>query len=674
MKRNIFITSTLRQLARSAVLMLLIALATFLLVMYGAEYLSIKDKVEKISEYYPSIGYLMVEGGNGVSGNVIAGVQTVKDSRYVAATDERRGVQGVLQGMTNTNFYGIYPPKYEESFRLINGKIYSPHHTDAFFVGEVVSIDPGFERWSNVSPPYITRLEQPYIQLSVRADTILCGYPEHIVEGQTVKLRYYLSSDEVEEYMRLNERYGEADAVYPATPVDGITIGESYLFRGAYCYQTLFAHDASAGVKPEIGNDFDPLFLIPLNTETDGVDRTRDLVGESLWYAPTGTDGMFDTSTQGLEDFDAELARLRLCQSGVQLRTTADMTMLPNTQPEVRQISLFSGRMIDRDDNDCENRAVVTHHTFAEERGLGIGDTVTVRIPQSQFISAIAGLADSNVYIPNDLALAGIPQESYDYELELEIVGLYRYNNWSRPASPIGGFDDTYFYSIMYIPDSILHHDYTVELAPFRAASGAWLDDPYLPEAWFTFALDDTRNRQAFVDENEETLGALGLSVGFVQNNADIFWESAEPILRSAMLNALLFAAASLVLLLLVVFFFHRLRRKDLAIMRALGIPAITTARKSIYAIALSGLPMMIIGGLFAWLYISGMSGRTDAALWESNKTVQELWQSMDGSTPLRWVFIMIAGAYIALLVIAAISAWVKSRTPVIAMLTGNVK
>ena len=130
---NVFYKSTLRQPLRSAVLLILVVAAAFAAIMRLSEYIVLTNTINNIGGYYRSIGFLRNTEGSGSFANVYAGAGIVAQSPYVAYEDRRRGAEGVLQDMTNSDITGtmrLYDTGETGPFEIRN--------TDAFFYGEVI--------------------------------------------------------------------------------------------------------------------------------------------------------------------------------------------------------------------------------------------------------------------------------------------------------------------------------------------------------------------------------------------------------------------------------------------------------------------------------------------------------------------------------------------------------
>jgi|GEM_PF-1294593 len=580
-----------------SLLVLLIASAAYISSAYCIEAGIMARSIDEIGSYYRSVGTVSVAGSNSVNGDVRKAATAVESSPYVSLADERRGIEAVLRDMTSVDVYGMYPPAIADILVTPDGNVHQYRHTDAFFYGTLTGIKTGSMQ-INGFEGLVSQPERPYIQLNIDTDKVVLGFPEHVIEGQAVSLRYFLEGAELDEYVRLNENNVSGEPVYPATPVDGMAIGERYFLRSAYCYQGFYAREGRRSIYPEIGDAGDPLDMVALNVVTNSEEGTRSLYGAGIWYVPVEPGEPVDLSAPVLEGLNDEFARLRHNQSAVQLRTTRDMGSLPYAQPKARSIALSDGRLLSRDDEANAAPVVVINKFFAEERGLHIGDKIVAYIPQTQYISGIRGVGNGKV--PIDLALRSVPQEKYDHEIELEIVGIYYYTNWE--PNTLNEIGVTYFHNIMYLPDSVLPDCYNVELIQYLSGSGVSVSADYLPEAWFSFAVD-SRDEEAFMGEAGETLSSLGFGVSFISSDAAGFWDAAGRIMHSLVLKATAACLAAAFMFVIIAFLFSRLLRKEIAVMRALGCPRGDVVKRAVASALIAGAPAVVAGCLSAAAY-----------------------------------------------------------------------
>ena len=659
MKRNIFIISMFRQPIRTALLMLLLAASSFMLITNIAELIIINDAVEGIGSYYSAIGYLTLDGSNGISGNIYAGAEIVKNSQYVEHEDRRRGIDSVLGGMTNIDIAGMHPlPDWRPDFW---------HYTDAFFYATLTGIEHGSMPWPSVIVFQTPGLPEthPYIQLNLRVDEVLTGYPEHITYGQDVILRYFLSEQELEEYESLNESSTAGEEHYPATHIDEMAVGQRYFMRGAYYSQVFY--DLPGRGLPEIGRANDPLDMRPINERTLTEENGRHMEDDAIWYIPVDIGQSVDSSYQGMRNLDEELARMRHAQSSVQLRTTTGMENIPYIQPETNLVTLTDGRYINNEDAQGKNHVAVVSRYLAESRGLSIGDMITVLIPQEQALSGI--LDDTNNVFPSDIVIRALPQEQYSHRLELEIVGLYSLRSYAMLSNALPGPGITYPFNMIYIPDSVLTDEYelTASTSYFANYMSQQADvSEYLPEAWYSFVLSDPRDETAFLDDVSGRLSALGITAHIIPTNAMTFWGSAEPIVQGAAFNAAAFSLVFVAVAALAMYLHCRQRRKDYAVTLSLGKPVRKSRMQYLASSVAFGLPSVAVGGAAAWHYASYHAESTLKPLFEIENA------AIAASAPFFWLPVLAICAFIITLAMSMLLMALLTKRPLLDQLKNS--
>ena len=117
----------------------------------------------------------------------------------------------------------------------------------------------------------------------------------------------------------------------------------------------------------------------------------------------------------------------------------------------------------------------------------------------------------------------------------------------------------------------------------------------------YSFVLTDPRLQDAFLEEYSPKLKALGFDLSFVENNAKNFVAGADPLRKSLLMGAVLFAVALLMAIVFSVFLYLRQQRRNYAVLRALGVPARISNKQLILPLLGLGLLGSVIGALFSW-------------------------------------------------------------------------
>ena len=651
MHKNVFIKSMLRQPVRFAVLVVLIAAAAFAFTMRMTEYMIVSDKIDTIARFYRSVGFLR----RADTSHVLEGADIVANSPHVAFEDRRRGAQGRLVDMVNANVQwdGMF---WEEHIGMSR---YITSNSQTFLYGELLSIT------------YSPRAFFPHVNLLFQVDHFLTGYAEHRNELNiyTIRVHYYLSE----------EQSG-------VISVGDMIVGQRYFLRTLFRYANVDPH------RPEAPNVFTILHLAPGSEH-------------ELWYIPVEPGEFIDYTAYGWEWLHREIEEVRFAQSTVQLRTTADMTAMPAQQitpARDRPLARARGRWINHDDYLNANPVVVVHDMFLWYRDLEIGDTITIALSREQrrqynmtiypnrwderdgwgrfiYISCEIGFTDH--------VLRGV--DSADHVLELEIVGTFRLascheflSEWTVIPQTIR---QSWHLDYMFIPDSLLpddivyhsdawdgwHYMWTGSQHGFAAAWRANTAPPpadYLPAFWYSFVLNDARLEDAFLRENRDLLAAMGYEVLFIPTGAENFFASAEPILFSALLNTVMFVIVLILVLALVVFLYLRQNRREFAILRALGKPAIQIYCNILASVILLGIPAVSAGGIGGW-FVALNSATNTLNPFAELVPIHEF--TMDIDISVLWLFVFLAAMFAGLLVLTIIGAAQMGRTPVLELLQG---
>jgi len=493
---------------------------------------------------------------------------------------------------------------------------------DAFFFGTLTEI----YRSEN----------SPYKVLSVDVDSVMLGYPEHVMEGQTLYVHYFMT-------------FGETQT--GATVIDSMVVGERYFLRGVY-YDVWIAHESG------MPSQFNDLFVMhPLSEVTYGLFGERNIPRAGVWYIPAPPGSPVNLFVPGLENLNEEMQWIRHSLSAVRLQTTVDMSYMRLMQPGSGARAVLSeGRWVSREDNEFKHPVVTVHKDFAAIRGLSIGDSISIGIPPDQRMGGGAGIDQDSYHridVESDI------HAPHAHVLELEIVGTFEFVNASGMLA--GGWATT----LVYIPDSVLPPDVNLaENERSRRIGGEPVIILYEEGAifsdWYTFVLNDPRDADAFVAENREALASMGFSIEFLPGvaGAQAFWDSAEAILQAVTFNLVLFSIVAVIVLVLAVFIYIRQRQRDYAIMRALGTHEGMANRQLIRTLLLFALPAVITGGFGGWLL----------ALSEAAGTSESLPDVAQAEIGTLWLPALIVAVLVVLFIVTLISVAIRRR-PILELL-----
>ena len=646
MKNNIYVKSMLRQPVRTFLLFLLIALAAYTFVLRAVEYASVSQHIDAIAANYRAIGFLPAETD---FTDVSAAANILRDSPQVGREDRRRMLEGIAHDFFVPDVMGMNRGvAMENQWRF----------TGTLFYGEVDEV------WFDANT-----LNEGVIWIRVVVDDVMAGMPHHVVERQQVWIRYEFPPA----YPRIEMGDDEAIQAYGAEMFAAIggapVVGQRYFFYAHYYFHMRppVPPDGPTPSLPAVGRtQWDWLIMQPIDAEAN------------TWFVPVSEGETLDFDALGLSHI-AELGRLfNHSQRAFTLRSSTDMTAMPELQGMGASLRLNDGRWINLEDNLENNHVVVIGGAFAFWNNLRIGDTMTFNIHTNQFVDGMvpttAGQArPANVIVRSD-------HESDYYTIELEIVGIFTDSvEWGR----------TFGFATVFVPDSIIP-DYITVGAPRRDVPGfnvEWVEG-HLPSAWYSFTLASTRFEQSFLIEYRQTLHPQ--RIGMFQSGAGGFWSAVDPILLVILLNAAIFTAVLVMVLILVAFLYLRQRRRDFAIMRALGIPIRKILVKLCVSVFLFGLPAAAIGGGLAWNFAISEAQATlqpfvEMALEETDNVLDVFAQRganaaafraehEGASVPLSLLFILIGATLALLLIIIIIGYIIPLRRSVLEQLQGGSK
>ncbi len=337
---------------------------------------------------------------------------------------------------------------------------------------------------------------------------------------------------------------GQEDAI---PKIEAMAIGQRYLIRG----------------WKEFNFQIDPSWQNAISTL-----QIRALDDDGLWYIPVAAGTGVDFTAPSMAGIKNDIDILNENQHALFLIGTTDMSALPQMQASSHIFYLAAGRWLNHQDDLDGMRVIVIQREFAANQKLKVGDSISM---------TLRGLQD-----PIGAYIQGKDRENWrsypTYQETFEIVGLY--DDWLGLST----------YNWAYVPNTVLPAD-------------AVYPDDILYADNYSFVLDSSQHQEAFVNQYKDALAQLGFSLNFVENNGATFWASVTPLRRSALEGLLVYSLVLLIALALAVFLYLGQRRKDYAILRALGVSKNRANRQVILPILLMGVAGVMAGGIPAWNY-----------------------------------------------------------------------
>jgi hypothetical protein len=635
----------IRQPIRTLTMAILIAGVSFAFVNNVSEYVIAKDEINRLAKYYPSIGTLnpvnqqaAAAQGGGAPGIDFSQVKDyISNSKYVDYVDERRAVSGVMDGILNANVDGhtsdnewVYDTlRFAErefargGFRslsleaAINNGQYDPTAEDGLrdyvetYRNQGVHISDVFI-YCKILDIQIVKTgdigaRQAPLTKKEYGDEKSIRFEVEVIKLEAGYPDYFNAGNTVDSVLFLP--LDTAGYLPGDSPLEGIEIGKTYFLK-AYCQPV----DYNA-----------TRFNIPLTI--------KPLIDDEVWYIPVEEGEYIDFEPPGMSAIKDELEVLRENLSTSSIVSTADMSAMPDTQQGNEfGIRLTEGRWLNRDDNINARPVCVINKDFAELRGLSLGSVININLRDMTGMLGLIRDMDADW------------RERATEKISVEVVGLYEfvYNPWN---------DVTQYSVSSYIPDSIMPADFSGGIP--RVAS-------------FSFVLKSSKDEEAFLAESAEILAGMGVSVSFVENSRENFWSSADSLLRAKVLSAALYVSLTAFVMILLVFLYTRFRRKDFAVLRALGLPAAVSVMELAAPVLFIWLPALAIGGLVGGRFAMGRAAETLSDIMLQSGT------TADTSLSILWFAGIIGAAFALLIFLTLAGGYHTARRPVLEILQGT--
>ncbi len=260
-----------------------------------------------------------------------------------------------------------------------------------------------------------------------------------------------------------------------------------------------------------------------------------------------------------------------------------------------QQLTAVQGRLLGPE--DAGKNVCVVNETFLNNNGLQLGDSVTLKlgnvlVEQYLYLGAVAVARDRHAdeWIEQSFTIVGVWYDSSDRGWrDHEYYRYYSVGSW-QGQDPYWAYSD----NAIFVPTAFLPASCDTKNHLFRPAE-------------VSFVVRDAANIGAFAEEGLPLVEEMGLSYAWSDANWPIVAEKMGETRSLTLLKLLIFTAASVLAVGLTIFLFLHRRRKEYAVLRALGTPRRAAARAL-------WLPLMALAVFSALLGLSGAWLRSGAA------------------------------------------------------------
>ena len=574
MRRHIPLKSSVRQPIRTLIFVLLVGLASFGFVSRSVEYIILSREMNRIEEFYRTIGTL-VPIDPLTHNNVYAAAQLISGCRFIGFEDRRTITQGVMDGIHNTmhNFHTMGGHPFQRGQQPFAYKGLYPFDTIM-----TVEVERVFTRM--VVRPGETAVSETRT-MTVRPREILFGYHQF----NTIGGRQYQAEFTIDEH-------GNA-------AVDHLQSGDTLLVRAIrHCSD-----------PTSLMIDFFPLYddVYFVNV------RDADALA-AVWAAMASDIAVLEENTQML-----------------MLTGTRDMTALPLVQSGVYQ--RFQGRFLNYDDYLNANPVIVIPQRMDSTRPEArVGQTITLTLrdmrtfrdgaPMPPEIRQFAN--DMNHLVSNWMGMGPPPPHTFGWAIPegveahwanipagywVSIPRNYEGNWWEYPTISIDvEIVGTYHISPIWQLPRWQHISYSFQnmevFVPASIIPAGWgIADAHIVSGAYSFVLASPDYVAPFLDAHQVELERKGFTVQFMGPDATNFLMSATPIRNSIRLNLVLFSAVLVVVAMLTVFLYLKQRYKEFAILRALGISQNYSTWQVMVPVFVFWIPIVVAASLGAWFF-----------------------------------------------------------------------
>ena len=285
-------------------------------------------------------------------------------------------------------------------------------------------------------------------------------------------------------------------------------------------------------------------------------------------------------------------------------------------------MTITEGRTLTRDDSKNDVGVCVINSSIAQAYNLGVGDTMTLNVGAELFEQY------------RGLGAAAVTWQRFSLPVKtmmLEIVGIYQ--DIDSAAQQRKNPHWNYSRNTVFVPKSLL-----------PISEGELTEHMFTP-AEFSFIIDDAWNTAAFLEAAETMVEELGLHLIFNDKGWLAIQEEYRVAVWRSAINIAVFSVAMVIATWFTVHLFIGRKKKEYAIMRALGLPKNESAYTLVLPLISITTASVLVGVGATWAYM------------------------LNTSIPMVVMIGCIAGIFLLVLFVAFLLLWRIGKASLLALL-----
>ncbi|MDR2357430.1 MAG: ABC transporter permease [Oscillospiraceae bacterium] len=561
MKPLLSIKTLYRSPVRTALTFILLAVVSFALFSQTAEYAVIVRETGEAAGQYHGVGAMEITPPDDIPGIVdTSSPRSISSTRYESLIQEQIDAVSELPYITSVDRRYMTAGLSDVFYRPDDGEYFYNYTARCVIAGTLSEVQYGepMEDAASLMP-------DNYNRLILEDCELLAGAPPWAVSGETLTV---LADPMTYEDLR--------------TAIGGASNRLLAIHDDAYTYGTDYIKLLAPGARYAFTVRFEPLG-IPYGEELVEqreyylYDHLAEPRCKAVWPLEGAPDDYLDA-----DDFAPLRELVEITNADAH---TFDMVYTDDMSAIMRfaegKMAIADGRALTPEDSASGLNVCVISRELAFENNLAVGDTLTVRLGTKLF-EQYKGLG----------AIAAT-QERYSSALAepvtLEIAGIYADvdGNVAQANDP----NWSYSVSTIFVPKSLL-----------RVDEGDLTDHAFSPSE-FSFKVENAWDIPAFLEETAPAFEAMGLRLMFHDDGWFDIVGGFETAKRLSLIRIAVLTAAAAAAIWFVVYLFIGRKKKEYAVMRALGTPGGASAK----ALAIPFMALTVIavaaGSAAAWIY-----------------------------------------------------------------------